>query len=280
MNIVMITCAREPAYLDLSLQALFGTEPGIENVHVLVHEVEGTEVRVSDTFQGRLTMRHLTTEEHDAKMALGKRTRVCHAMRLALEMVDGECVFLEDDLTFVMSWLTSLQLELDRMPPEERDRVFVSLCSPLKHQREGFVRWNPGNYQGTVALFLGKETRLLAIEALKQAEKTRWPAPGIGSDVALRDFLLKNSNLKIQLLVRFPNLAKHMGEVSSIEPVAVRKLQAERAERVTTRPGRPPVTFPEKQFRPSQATPNAVQSPQEVTTKPRTSGRPPVSWRK
>lgn len=275
MNIVMITCNREPAYVDATLESLLSSDESIEKVHVLVHEVD-VACLAQWLNHPKVDWRKLLPEEHDAKMMLPRRTRVCHAMRLALEDIgDGECIFLEDDAVFSPNWLQTFLRELEASTLKREDAMIV-LRSHLRFQKDGFVRWNPSSYYGTVAVYFGSMAHAYAIKALGEGERSKHASPGIGSDVALKNMLLKTP--QVQLYARFPNLIEHTGKVSSIASTPVRQHQIERE--ATGKAERPRVVWPEKQSRPSAPT-NAVVNPAPgVTTKPRKNPNPPVVWGK
>lgn len=271
MQIVMITCARDPAYLDATLDSLFASDATIDKIRLLVHEtsVDCIARWINDP---RVDWRKLLPEEHDAKMRLARRTRVCHAMRLALEDVEGDCIFLEDDAVFSQDWLQTFNGELVAHPAHAS--IVISLRTHLRWQKDGFVRWDPKSYYGTVAVYFDDVARRKTIEALRQAETQNPPTPGIGSDVALQRMLLRDRS--VTLYARFPNLIEHTGKVSSIASEAVRQRQAD----APSRGERAPVSWPEKQSRPEAPTPSVTHPVGGVTTKPRKNPNPPVKWGK
>ena len=222
MNLVMITCAREPAYLDATLDSLFASDPSIEKIHLLVHETN-IECMARWLNHPKIDWRKLLPEEHDEKMSLGRRTRTAHAMRLALEGIEGECIFLEDDASFSENWLETFTAELSNanLNADVRSNSVISLRTHLRWQKNGFVRWDPKSYFGTVAMFMGATARAKIVEALRAFEALDMPAPGQGSDVCIQRLLLRDRAL--HLYARFPNLVEHTGEVSSIGSKAALK---------------------------------------------------------
>lgn len=294
MKIVLTTHAREPSYLDATLDTLFATELTITCVHVLLHELETQTTclgRWAD--DPRIKIRSLTPEEHNAKMKLGRRVRVAHATRLALEMADDECILLQDDADFQIGWLKTFEKELDAFGPN-RTWSMISLCTHLRHQiKDGILPWNPASYWGLVAMYFGNVARQKAIEALGKWEITAGPSPGMGADVCLKVML--ESSRDVRLFARYPSLVNHTGLVSSIAssprkreaptfkkprpPVSFPGMAKGQAGTPPAKKG--PVTFPTKgAAHPVAPTPSAVQHPATVTTKQRKNPNAPVKFTK
>jgi len=236
LTIVMTTHNREPSYLEESLKSYH--ETCSHPLTLLVHEVHPAQ----DNIMIEHSRRYLTEEEHADKMALGLRVRVAHATRLALEMADGECILLQDDVKFSPGWLGKLGDHLATLEPDVRTHACVALYSHRPSQVEGLVRWDPRTYWGLQAMFFGKEARKATIEnAFQTSGPNRlWPkennSTSPGADVRLQRFLLDHP--AFQLYAVYPSLVQHTGLVSSI----FSKMKDLRSP--TFQEPRPPVRWP------------------------------------
>lgn len=280
MKIVIVTSQRDPSYLDATLESLFASDDSIAKVYVLVHELS-LDCLGKWREDARVLPRRLSESEHAEKMRLGKRTRVCHAERLALEAVgDDEAIVCEDDCTFQLDWFKRFVAELDAYQfgtgpfATTRAHAMISVCHHLKEDHLGILPWNPKSYWGTVAMFYGKIARLRAVEAFVTFEAGRHPGHGQGSDVALQRMLLQSNY--VRLYARHPSLVTHVGEVSSIGSLTPEGSKHRRDRR----PRKPhaPVTWPEKVAHPVQPTASGLRPPPGVTTKERKNPNPPTTW--
>jgi len=246
LTIVLTTHKRDPSYLEATLKSYHETcnHPLDLLVHNLASEREDRDLLLVGTKETRF----LTEEENIEKQSLGLRVRVTHATRLALEMADGECILLQDDIKFSAGWLGKLADHLAAL--EERDNALVSLFSHRQSEVEGLVKWDPKTYWGLQGMFFGKAARLATIaQAFQTSGPGRlWPtennSTAPGADVRLQRFLLDNS--AFTLFAIYPSLVQHTGTVSSITS----KMKDMRSP--TFQESRPPVTWPKFQLKRSR----------------------------
>jgi hypothetical protein len=269
MQIVMTTCAREPAYVDDTLDALFASDATIEKVHVLVHERE-VECIARWLNHPKISWRKLSQEEHNAKMLLGRRVKVAHATRLALAIDSCECILLQDDAIFAPNWLHTFEQQLKDFGPT-RAWSMIALSSHLRSTEKGIIPWRPQTYWGLVAMYFGSVARKNAVASLAAWERQEQPAPGMGADVCLKHMLEASSDVK--LFARYPSLVQHAGVVSSIGSGARRR------EAPSFNSKKAPVTFPPSKkpgWPTNMVDPVTVHS--KKTSKPRKNPNPPVQF--
>lgn len=247
LTIVMTTHKREPSYLEESLKSYH--ETCAHPLQLFVHNLS-SERSDRDFLCETESTRYLTPEDNAEKQTLGTRVRVAHATRLALEMAEGECILLQDDVKFAPGWLGKLAEHLATFEPDARSNALVSLYSHRQSQAEGMVKWDPKTYWGLQGMFFGESARKAVIEkAFQTTGPARlWPkensSTSPGADVRLQRFLLDNSAYTLYAI--YPSLVQHTGVVSSIAT------QLKDWRSPTFQEKRPPVTWPKSELKRSR----------------------------
>ncbi len=218
MHIVLTTHNRKPSYVDTTLQSMFMNDPlDGAKVHVLVHEENADCLGAWESKGNVASIRTLTAIEQAEKNRLARRVKCAHATRLALEMTEGECIFLQDDALFVPYWFSIVSDALEAFG-ENRQWCMIALCShlpPPKNATPGILPWNPATYWGLVGMYFGSVAKQRAIAALHTHGKGEEVGPGIGADVRLKRMLIERQK-EIKLFTLYPTVVHHIGEVSSI----------------------------------------------------------------
>jgi hypothetical protein len=204
-----MTCARTPSYLRASLLGLMCSVPEDTQIRLIVHETS-LDALGDRANAMRPVARVLTAAEHAEKMKLGKRERVSHATKIALEDAPGEVLLLQDDVQFATGWFAKFETHLATLSEAERAKSVVALYSHLPSSARGMVRWHPSTYWGTVALFYGSAARLAMIDALAKPSGARL----VGDDRVLQQLLRRRADLHLYAI--YPSIVQHVGVDSAI----------------------------------------------------------------
>lgn len=229
-RVVVSTCDREPSYIDETLESLF-IDPEAATCKVML-AVDGANDDYLQRWKDHpcVSILTLTQEQSAERETKNVTTRIFlnTARALAAAEVAEPLLYCQDDIEFCASWVSKLQECVHQAPHHmagmRRPGDRYVLCLYAAYDIRGPI---VSDYP--VMKFYGNQCLYFPVGILAEFRATMQTVIESGSfvpdDMLLKDWCLKSqvptrSETSVDILVAIPNLVQHVGEETTLGPLA------------------------------------------------------------
>jgi hypothetical protein len=212
----MLTCNRQPSYVQASLASLYEADPAAPPVELSVSGLDATFLGpwLTDARVARIDL--FTPEQADLLGRVQRQARAALAMRVALERVDGPVLLLQDDVVFAPSWYRVFCATLERMLGRDQlieSWVMLALYSPYVHDDEPYERYPKRGFYGSQGLFIGADVRQGLVGAFAGEDRLGDQRTRTG-DTIIQEYIGPTD--EVGLYAMNPSVIQHAGRASAI----------------------------------------------------------------
>lgn len=217
VQIIMVTCEREPSYVHETIESMISQDPTCLESHRIEFVICGTSSSFLDKWSSRFRYKANTiSEENFQKLPQDKIRRILHTMMRAASIAlrrPYPIILLQDDLEFAKNWLDRTIQAVGEIRDRRIEDFVMSLYAPYElFSNRAYVEYPERTFYGNQALYLPHHIcyRLLRFMISKISIGEIFP-----DDMMVKNFLL--SDPFYPLFSVYPNVVQHIGENSTID---------------------------------------------------------------